>query len=173
MEAKQKKMLGFVFCGIVLVGFILAVVGMFIGIVNSSMMGMSESVTLFDEGWAELEKMADAAAEAGLDVTVPSRTFTLIAFIVMLVGGAVALVGQILKTLVKKDIKMLNLAGGAVTLLGAILVLVAGIVLVGQFGDYSVGGMIEYSLGAGVILGFIGGLLAGAAAIVSTLKALN
>lgn len=184
MEEKQKKVLGFVFAGIILVGLVLAIVGMFIGVVNSSVLGMSESVTLFDEGWAQFEGEQIEQAASLLGITLPSRTFMVLAFIVLIVGGVLVLVSALLRVFAKKNIKGLAIAGSVVTLVGAVLVLVAGIVLVGQFedftkiGDKMSGGMggaslVEYSMGAGVFLGLIGGIITGALGIVSSLKAFN
>ncbi len=175
MEEKQKKMLGFIFAGIILVGVVLAIVGMFIGVINESALGMSESMGLFDEGWDAFEKMEPAASALG--ITLPSRTFMLIAFIVLIVGGVLLLVKTALALFAKKNIKVLGIVASAVTLVGAVLVLVAGIILVGQFEDTGklsggVSGIaMEFSMGAGVYLGFIGGLLAGAMGIVGSLKA--
>lgn len=163
MEDKQKKMLGFVLAGIVLIGAVLAFVGLFLDVVTAADAGTS----LFDEGW-------DAPG-------MPSRAFTIVAFIVTIIGALALIVNAVLKLFVKKEIKMLGMIGGIVTVVGAVLILIAGLVLAGDFDDIwnaasnLVPGMpkMDISAGVGIWLGFIGGLIAGAAGIVSSLKALN
>lgn len=160
MEEKQKKMLGYIFAGIIVVGLVLAIVGMFLGAVTGEMGGKSASVGLFDEDW-DLYKEADLA----------SPTFAIIAFIVTIVGGVVLVVNSVLKML-GKEVKFLGLIGGAVALIGAILILVAGLMLAGDMNE-TIPVIDPYSAGIGIWLGFIGGLLAGAAGIVGSLKAFN
>lgn len=171
MEEKAKKLCGYIFAALVAVGLVLAIVGMCTGIVTASAGGMSESMTLFDEGWAELSKTADAAAAAGLDITVPSRTFALIAFIVMLVGAVLLVVDAVLRVFMGKDLKIVRIIGVALAFVGAILVLVAGILMASDFNDFTK--LDIYSAGVGTILGFIGGLLAAIGGGLPLLKAFN
>ncbi len=158
MEEKQKKMLGYIFAGIIVVGLVLAIVGMFLGAVTAEVMNKSESIGLFDEGWDLVSEVA-------------SPTFAIIAFIVTIVGGVVLVVNSVLKIL-GKEVKFLGLIGGALTLIGAILILVAGLMLAGDMNE-ATPAIDPYSAGIGIWLGFIGGLLAGAAGIVGSLKAFN
>lgn len=161
MEDSKKKTLGIVFLAVVAVGLVLAIIALFTGVVTAEMMGQSESVGLFDEGWETVSEIA-------------SPTFATIAVIVTIVGGVVALVGLILK-MIGKGIAILNLAGGAVMLIGGILVLVAGLMLAGDMNEpfEALGGATPYSAGMGVWLGFIGGLLGGVAGVMSGLKQFN
>ncbi|MCH5163075.1 MAG: hypothetical protein J1G38_06255 [Clostridiales bacterium] len=160
MEEKTKKLCGFIFAGVVLVGLVLAIVGMFIGevtmtagaSVGGQSINTSTTVNLFEEGWGEMGA--------------PSNVFAVISFIVLVVGLAAALVDAILRLFVKKNIKLLTLCAAIVSLVGAVLVLVSGIVLAGQFPDVNVPGMtVSYSIGIGGILAFIGGLLGGVCAL--------
>lgn len=167
--AKKKKLniLGIVFAALVLVGLVLVIVGMCTGIITATVLDKSTAIGMFDDVWDTLAKLSETANKLNTDVTIPSRTFTLIAFIVTLVGSVVLLAHAALK-LVGKDIKLLGLVGGAVTVIGAILILVAGLVLAGQFNTYYK--MDVYSAGVGIWLGFIGGLVAGACGILSALN---
>lgn len=166
MAKKQLNVIGLVFMCLVTVGLVLAIVGMCTGIVS----GEGESMGLFHDVWAQLEKLPQSAIDAAekLGITIPSRTFTLIAFIVTLIGAVAVLVNCILG-LLGKDIKILGLVAGAVTIVGAILVLVAGLVLAGNFDKYA-GDKGLISAGVGIWLGFIGGLVAGVAGLLSALK---
>ena len=159
----KKNTLGIVFLVLAIVGLILAVVGFGTGVVAAE----GESTGLFEEGW-DMPGM-------------PSRTFAILAFIVTLVGAVVVIVHAILG-MIGKDIKILGLCGGAVAVIGGILVLVAGLVLASKFSDLinlasNIGsGMgidvpkISVSAGIGIWLGLIGGLMAGVAGILNALK---
>lgn len=164
--AKKLNVIAVVLLGVAAVGLILAIVGMCTGIVS----GEGESIGLFHEVWEMIESIPqaeiDAAAKAG--ITIPSRTFTLVAFIITLLGVALVLAHCVL-SLIGKNIKVLGLVAGAVALVGGVLVLVAGIVLAGTFDKY-LGSQGVVGAGIGVWLGFIGGLLAGVAGILSALK---
>lgn len=170
MAKKKLNVIGLVFACLVLVGLVLTIVGMCTGILSTTVLGETKSVTLFDEIWEQLAKTSEGANKLNVDVTIPSRTFTLVAFIVTLVGAVVLLANAVLK-LLGKDVKFLGLIGGAVAVVGAILILVAGLVLAGQYNDYL--GVEVWSAGVGIWLGFIGGLVAGAAGILSSLKMFN
>ncbi|MDE6402025.1 MAG: hypothetical protein K2L54_05360, partial [Clostridiales bacterium] len=137
MEEKAKKLCGFIFLALVAVGLVLAIVGMCTGIVTASVPGESESIGLFHEQWATLSKLADEAAAMKLDVTIPSRTFALIAFIVMLIGVVLLVVDAILRVFVGKDLKIVRIIGVALAFVGAILVLVAGILMAGDFKEFT------------------------------------
>lgn len=156
MEEKAKKICGFIFAGVVVLGLLFAIIGMFVGEVTATaeMMGVSSSTStnLFAEGWGEMGA--------------PSNTFAVISFIVLIVGLVIALVDAILRLFVKKSLKVLTIIGALVTLVGAILVLVSGILLASDFPSASVSGVsISYSIGTGAILAFVGGLLGGVCAL--------
>lgn len=166
-KKKSLNVLGIVFAALVLVGLALVIVGMCTGIITATALGKSTSTGMFDDEWEALAKLSETANKLNTDVTIPSRTFTLVAFIITLIGAVVLLAHAVLK-LVGKDIKLIGLVGGAVTVIGAILILVAGLVLAGQFNTYYK--MDVYSAGVGIWLGFIGGLVAGAAGLLSALN---
>lgn len=165
MEKSAKKLCGFIFAALVAVGLVLAIVGMCTGIVTMTVGSASKSVGLFDAEWAEMEK----AAEFG--ITVPSRTFTLISFIVLLIGAVVLVIDAILRVFMGKDLKIVRIIGVALAFVGAILVLVAGLVLAGDFKDFAK--LDIYSAGVGIWLGFIGGLVAAVGGGLPLLKAFN
>lgn len=180
--AKKLNTLGIVFTALAAVGLILAIVGMCTGIVSMSYAGESESLGLFSEDWKMFEAYESVAGMLGL--TIPNRTFTIIAFVVALIGIAVVLVNVVLGIL-GKDNKILGLVGGALAILGGILVLVAGLVLAGQFNSFmedtaklagSMGGGsafptgMSFNAGLGIWVGAIGGILAGVAGLLGALK---
>ena len=104
-------------------------------------------------------------------ITVPSRTFTLISFIVLLIGAVVLVIDAILRVFMGKDLKIVRIIGVALAFVGAILVLVAGLVLAGDFKDFAK--LDIYSAGVGIWLGFIGGLVAAVGGGLPLLKAFN
>ncbi|MDE5562281.1 MAG: hypothetical protein K2J01_01890 [Clostridiales bacterium] len=168
--AKKLNVVGIVFFALIIVGLILAVVGMCVPIITMTPpIGESESVGLSHEIWDTLAKLKEAADKLNQDATIPTKTFTVIAFVVTLVGAGILAVNGILG-LLGKDIKILGLVGGAVAIVGGILVLVAGLVLAGQFNDYGKAAGLKYSAGIGIWLGAIGGILAGAAGLLGALK---
>ena len=162
--AKKLNVIGLVFLCLAAVGLILAIVGMCTGILS----GGNESIGLFHEVWDYIDQANKALSQMGADATIPSRTFTLIAFIVTLIGAVTVLVHGVLSFL-GKDIKILGLAAGAVTIIGAILILVAGLMLAGDYDSYA-GGKGVISAGIGIWLGAIGGIMAGVAGLLNALK---
>lgn len=150
MEEKAKKICGFVFAGVVAVGLVLAIVGMFTNIVSNSLGGES----LFGDTWGQ------SVTIMGQTIGSPSNVFAIIAFIVTLVGLGLALVGAILRVFLNKSMKILDLLGGVLAIVGGILVLVACIILAND--DFF---MNAVNVGAGAILAFIGGILGGVCAI--------
>lgn len=156
MEEKTKKLCGYIFFGVVILGLVLAIVGMFVGqiTVTAEAVGISasESTALFDDVWSS--------------PGAPSNMFAIISFIVLVVGLAVALVDAILRLFVKKNIKVLTIVAAALVLVGAVLVLVSGLLLAGEFKGGKIGSVTySYSIGTGVILAFIGGILGGVCAL--------
>ncbi|MCH5155624.1 MAG: hypothetical protein J1F69_03370 [Clostridiales bacterium] len=164
--SKKISTIGIVFSVLALVGLVLVIVGMCTGVVSAG----GESTTLFDEGWEMFESDMVKAAAKAQGLTLPSRTFPIIAFVVAIIGAVAALAYCVLG-MVGKEVKILGLVAGGVAILGGILVLVAGLVLAGQFNDCTkIFGMDSVSAGVGVWLGMIGGLLAGVPAILGALK---
>ncbi len=181
---KKTNLFGWIFAALMLVGLVLVVVGMCIGNINMALAGRTETITLFDESWETLKEANNA-----LETNLPQPTFGIIAFVVTLVGAAILVLDAVLRIALKKDIKLIRMIGAAVTLIGAILILVAGLVLASDFNSYydelnkiagDIGNFLgkdlevkPYSAGAGVWLGFIGGLVAAVAGGLSTLKVFN
>ena len=174
-KSKSNNLFGYIFAALVLVGLVLAVVGMFVGqITTTNPVTGSTTVNLFDESWG-------VTTIAGKDVGV-SNTFAIIAFIVTLVGAVVLLLDAVLRLFLKKDLKIVRIVGAAVTLVGAVLILVSGLVMVSDSwsnleltgtGAKDVLEKLGYSIscGAGVWLGFIGGLVATVGGALPLLKA--
>lgn len=152
--AKKLNMVAAVLLGIVAIGFILTIVGMFTGMVSSN----GTSVGLFHEMWDTLKKIQDATGQEVTSLT--SRTIALIAFIVALVGGAALLANGVLG-LLGKNIKALGITAGVITILGGLGVLIGG---------GSIASDLEITMGIGVYLGTIGGLLMGITGIVAAAK---
>ncbi len=163
MEKSAKKLCGFIFAALVAVGLVLAIVGMFTGLVTFG----DKSLELFSELWGK--------------PGAPSNTFAIIAFIVTIIGAAVLLIDAILRVFMGKDLKIVRIVGVALAFVGAILILVAGLLIVGDLNDTLdklSGGLAEkvnatYSAAAGVWLGFIGGLVAAVGGGLPLLKAFN
>lgn len=163
MEKSAKKLCGFIFAALVAVGLVLAIVGMCTGLVTFG----DKSLELFSELWGK--------------PGAPSNTFAIIAFIVTIIGAAVLLIDAILRVFMGKDLKIVRIVGVALAFVGAILILVAGLLIVGDLNDTLdklSGGLAEkvnatYSAAAGVWLGFIGGLVAAVGGGLPLLKAFN
>lgn len=169
--AKKTNTLSTVFIALAAAGLVLAIIGMCTGVISATYMGETDSTTLFDENWATLEQYGPIAEAMG--ITVPSRTFPIIAFIVTLIGALIVVVNGALGAN-GKDIKILGLVGGAVAIVGGILVVVSGFILAGQFNDVmeQLAGMknLNATAGIGIWMGAIGGILAGVAGILGALK---
>lgn len=174
MKEEQKKALGYVFAGIVLVGLALVIVGMCIGVVSVRSLLESKSIGLFDDDWGVETPIG----------TAPGNTFAIIAFILAIIGAVVLVADSILRIFVKKDIKVLRIAGAAFTFIGTVLVLIAGLLLASGMEEFTAKGIgatveqmksagVSVSAGAGVWLGFIGGLVATVGGALPLLKALN
>lgn len=183
MAKKSKKtnnIFSFVFAGVIVVGLILAIVGLFVGELGikfeSTFSNDSSVAKLFDEGWGEN--------------SMPSNTFAIISFIVTIVGLVVLAISSVLK-IMDKDIKIVTYAGIALAVVGGILILASGLSIVNEMkalpeknlGE-TLGGWlnglaslanikVSYSCGAGVWLGFIGGLVGGVAGGLGLLKNFN
>ena len=168
-----------IFATVIIVGLVLAIVGMCINVIKATttvtVLG-KEKVTetfikLFDKEWADYKEH-----------DVANNTFLIISFIVTLVGLAVLLADSCLHLFAKKDLKILRIIGAALAIVGAILILVAGLTLVGAFNDaFSADGGVEgfvegsykHTAAAGVWLGFVGGLVGGVAGGLGLLKQFN
>lgn len=156
--AKKLNVTAIVLLSLVGVGFILALVGMFTAMITSN----GTSVGLFHEMWDALKKAAEIAAQLGGETpsVLISRTIAIVAFIVTLVCGA-ALLANCVLGLLGKNIKALGITAGVIAILGGLGVLIGGAAMASD---------LEVSMGIGVYLGTIGGLLMGIVGIVAAAK---
>ena len=176
-KAGSKNLMNYIFFGLVAVGIVLVIVGMFVGqvvfktynVINDSY--DASVLKLFDE-WGD--KTFGPFKVEGV-----SNVFAVISFIVTLVGLAILLVDGILHCFLGKNFKIVRVVGALVTIVGAILILVAGLVMANQcYGTEEIKeGMqkvkMSFSAGTGVWLGFVGGLVGGVCGGLPLLKAFN
>lgn len=162
-KKKSGNVMGFVLLAIILVALVLVVVGMFVGQVvmttSSKLIGQSESTVfkLFDGDVWKVTEIGDK--KVGV-----SNVFGIISFIVTLAGLVVLLLDGIVHYVLGKDLKLIRFIGVAAAVVGAILVLTAGLVMAGQCSEglgMDLGDLAQntFTAGAGVWLGFIGGLV--------------
>mgnify|MGYP001033621932 CR=1 FL=1 len=171
MEDKFKKPLFYAVTFIIGMGLGLAIVGLFIGVVScqTQIPGIpSGMVGLFDEDF---------------DTFGINNMFTIVSFIITIIGVLILCIEVSVRIKIRKYIMPLHIAGIAVTVVGAVLVLVSGIMLAGDVedaivkialaelhADGNIGvddataiaiikSMISIKAGAGIYLGFIGGLI--------------
>ena len=167
--AKKLNILGIVSAVLVLVGLILSIVGMCVPVLFNGKLDIS--IKLFDESWDALKDVGGLASVLGQSASVPDRTFTIIAFVVLLVSGAASLANSVLMML-GKNIKLLGILAGVAMLLGGVLVLAAGLWLAIDYSDFMhLTGENSLLPATGVWLGLVGGLLGGISGIVTTKKA--
>lgn len=175
MEEKQKKILQWVFTGIMGVGLVLIIVGMFLGFVHSDTLKITYKLTS-DNEWKMTEAMVKLT-DGEFSASSFSSTFCVISFVVAIVGTAWLIVNSVLKNVLHKSIKRLWIVAGTLAFAGALLIIFAGIALANNLDKlYNYGSTVEvsfFSPGAGIYLGLVGGILATVAAIVSGLKAFN
>lgn len=165
-KTKQLNILAIVLFALVVVGLVLAIVGLCIDVINMTstlkVLGKTEVTTkgigLFAEEWANVKELTEI-----------STAFAIVAFIVTIVGLAVLAVDGVLRVFLGKDIALIRIIGAAVAIVGAILILIAGLTLASSLTDKLGGGLggdvagasVKYSAAAGIWLGFIGGLVGG------------
>ena len=156
--------LGIVSAVLVLVGLILALVGVLTPVLFNSKMDFSIKLSETD-GWEVFDEFAKLT-----DKSTAARPLTIVAFVVTLVSAAAALANSVLAIL-GKNIKPLGVASGAVMIVGGILVLGFGLWLAIAYSDI-LGWTGEYSLlpSTGIYLGFVGGMLGGISSVVITKK---
>lgn len=173
------KILGFILLALVVVGLVLVIVGMCIDVINQtttlSALGKETSETtgikLFADSW-ETWKKAEIA----------SNVFLIVSFIVTIVGLAVLALDAVLRVFVGKNIVIVRAIGALVAVVGAILILIAGLTTAGAFADKLgadadlgglLGGSSKFTAAAGVWLGFVGGLVGGVCGGLPLLKKFN
>ncbi len=173
MAKKKANVLGYVFLGLVIVALVLVIVGMFVGqvVAKGELFGKTskEVIKLFDSDAWGVEEIGDE--KVGV-----SNAFAIVSFIVTLVGLATLVADGVLRLFAKKDVKVLRACGAIVTLVGAILILVSGLVMVGQCKDAEFDfafAKATYSTGAGIWLGFIGGLVGAVGGALPLFKAFD
>lgn len=169
-----------IFATVIIVGLVLAIVGMCIDVIKGTVSqsnvitgdsSKSSFIKLFGEEWADIKKM-----EAG------DNTFLMVSFIVTIVGLAILLIDSCLHLFLKKDLKIIRIVGAALSIVGAILILIAGLTLASTLTDKlgasgGIGGIFsaeaKYTAAVGVWLGFVGGLVGGVAGGLGLLKKFN
>ncbi len=178
-KSSKHNILTCIFATIIIVGLVLAIVGMFVGQVGYSYRTLegfqpktaTGSFKLFDD-WGDFK--------IGL-ITIEgvSNTFSVVSFIVTIVGLVVLLADSCLHLFAKKDFKILRVIGAVLSVVGAILILVSGLVMANEcYGSDNIKkalDAIEASIhaGAGVWLGFVGGLVGGIAGGLGLVKKFN
>lgn len=176
-KKKSINVLGIVLVAVILVALVLVVVGMFVGQVNLSYVtGLkgettTESFKLFGE-WGD-------RTVGPLTLKGVSNVFAVVSFIVTIVGLALLLIDGILHYLLGKDMRIIRFVGVAASLVGAILILVSGLVMADQcYGGEDGKKLLDafkvvFSAGAGVWLGFVGGLVGAVGGGLGLLKKFN
>lgn len=173
MEEKQKKILQWVFTGIMDVGLILIIVGMFLGLASSDTLKMTYQLTS-DKEW-KLTEMMIKMTDGEFSASSFSSTFSVISFVIAIVGTALLILNSVLKNALHKKVKLLGGFSLVVTIAGSACIIAAGLALANNLNklfNYGSTTTISYfSAGTGIYLGLVGGILAAVAGIVSGLKA--
>lgn len=163
--------IGYVMFALVIISFVMVIVSMFIGQVSvtrtSEVLKTTETTTykLFDSDFWGVETVL------GKEVGV-SNAFGIAAVIITLVGAFVLAVDGVLRVFLKKKFKIIPIIAGLITLVGAVLILAAGLSMAGSCEDYlgiDAGKAVKVtcSAAAGVWIGFVFGLVAAAIGILS------
>ncbi len=162
-KKKSGNVMGFVLLAIILVALVLVVIGMFVGQVRLSYVAnlkgetATESFKLFGE-WGD-------RSVGPLTLKGVSNVFAIVSFIIALAGLILLLVDGIVHYVLGKNLKLIRFMGVAAALIGGILILVSGLVMAEQcYGGEDGKKLLEafkvtFTAGAGVWLGFIGGLV--------------
>lgn len=194
MDAKTKKIAIYIFACIVGFGLGLTFVSLFLSVVdvrtNMPVQGttsgtMNASLSLFDADWDSMDA---------------SPAFLIISFVVAIIGMAMLSVDISMRSKLKKKIKGLNFAAAAVTLIGAVLLIVASVVTLNSVEDSmtkimlavakqqaeAMGGevddktlmmalktLVSFKLGAGAIMGIIGSVIAALGGLLLLLPAFD
>ncbi len=173
------KILGIIFLALVVAGLVLVIVGMCIDVINQtttlSAFGKETSktigISLFDDRWDNYKKLEIA-----------NNVFLIVSFIVAIVGLAVLALDAVIRVFMGKNLKIIRAVGALVTIVGAILILIAGLTTAAAFGkNFSAdvnlgelaGGSSKFTAAAGVWLGFVGGLIGGVCGGLPLLKQFN
>ncbi len=177
MAKKGNKTLGYVFAGLILVGLVLVIVGMFVGEIVSKAPNIKGEIESKSVGLFEADTWGQTIVG---DLSTPSNAFAIISFIVAIAGLVMLAVDSVLKLFADKNIKFFGLIGAALAIIGGILILVSGLVTAnawwdtiirdGAVKDTLIKAGYDFAAGAGVWLGFVGGLVGGAAGLVGALK---
>ncbi|MDE6200258.1 MAG: hypothetical protein K2M47_00040 [Clostridiales bacterium] len=188
MEEKQKKILQWVLTGIMGVGLVLIIVGMFLGLAHSEQLKLTYKL-VGDEKWKLHELMTNEIIKQAPDTKNMfdseysySSTFTVISFAIAIVGTVMLILNSVLKNVLHKNIKVLGVSAVLLTVIGAVMIMVAGYGLASNLGKlYWYYADPEkkvlttdpqyFSAGAGIYLGLVGGILPAVAAVVSGIKA--
>lgn len=172
MEDKQKKILGWVFLGLTVIGLVLVIVGMFLGYAHSDNLKVTYKLT-DDKAWSLAEAMAKMT-DGKITPYIVSSTFVMISFIATIVGATLLCLYAALKSFLHKNIKPLGVIALIVTILGSVLILGAGLVLAHNLDAlYNFKAQVKvkyFSASSGIYLGFAGGIVAAISGVLSRLK---
>lgn len=177
------KILGFVFLVLLVAALVLVIVGMCVDVIKVTTISKTilgdpiekvNSYKLFGDEWENFNKV---------DIT---NTFLLISFIIAMVGLVALVIDCILRVFLNKNFRIFRALGAFITLVGSVLILVAGLVLAGDFNSLGgeggealkdfisiFGTESSWSAATGVWLGFVGGLVGAIAGGAQLAKALN
>lgn len=182
-KKKSGSLIAYILMGIVVIGLIVAIVGMFVGQVVhkyeeiknlTSTQTVTEYIALFSSFWGTQQK---GSGLLSVSYDNPSNAFGIVGFIVTLVGLAVLVGDCVLRVFLKKDLKVLRVIGVALSVVGGILVLVSGLVMANAcYGDKKADWNkinVYWEIGPGAILGFVGGLVGGIAGALPLFKPFN
>lgn len=167
MEEKQKKIVGYVFLGILAAMLILVIVGLCTGgVADTGENGTGKiTIDLFDDQWEVASKMFGA-----------SPTLAIVGCIVAMIGVCVLAAYVALKVFLNKNIRILGILGGLVALAGGILVIVGGIMMalkLNTLGGQSGVNARVYDPAVGTWLAGIGGIAAAIVGFVASSKKFN
>lgn len=167
MEEKQKKIVGYVFLGILAAMLILVIVGLCTGgVTDTGEHGTGKiTIDLFDDQWEVANKMYGA-----------SPTLAIIGCVVAMIGVCALAAYVALKVFLNKNIRILGILGAIVALAGGILVMVGGIMMASKLntlGGKSGTNILVYDPAIGTWLAGIGGIVAAIVGFVASSKKFN
>ena len=159
---KGLDVLGILLVAVVFAALVVAVVGMFVGQVSYKQGAETQVIKLFED-W-------DNRQTGKIIIVGVSNVFGIISFVVTIIGLATLLVDGIFHYLLGKDILVIRIVGIALSFVGSILILAAGLVMAGRCDfvkdaelantELWLAAMhMKFSAGIGVWLGFTAGLV--------------
>lgn len=167
MEDKKKKIVGYVFLGILAVTLILVIVGMCIGGLSDTGENGTGKIdaTLFSD---ELKLMTEAFKT--------SPTLAILGYVAAIIGICALAAYVALKLFLNKNIRIMGILGGLVALAGGVLIMVGGVIMAFKLntlgGQHGVN-VLVWDPNIGIWLGGIAGIVAAIAGFVSSSKKFN